>query len=207
MNASNVATVGIVDNDPLVAKALEDMFTNRPTPLQVMWSVCDGREALSLCSCDAMRPEVIFTDLQMPAMSGKDLANRITTHWSNVLMIGITAFNLTYTRQELIEAGIKAVLRKEASVQEYVQTVGLVTGKDFLRTWEERSLAASRMLLTDTEIAVLREYLKGRTTSSVARLLHMSEGTVKSHMNNAYSKMGVHSRIEAIKVCIQEGLL
>lgn len=63
------------------------------------------------------------------------------------------------------------------------------------------------MMLTDTEIAVLREYLRGRTTAATAHLLHMSEGTVKTHMGNAYRKMGVHSRAEAIRICVREHLL
>ncbi|WP_158216475.1 response regulator transcription factor [Bifidobacterium hapali] len=63
------------------------------------------------------------------------------------------------------------------------------------------------MMLTDTEINVLREYLKGRTTVATAHVMHMSEGTVKTHMNNAYKKMGVHSRAEAIRICVREHLL
>lgn len=207
MSNQDSATIGLVDNDPLVGQALESMFTDRPTPLQVLWNTRSGDDALRLCDDAANRPQVVITDLQMPGMDGKQLAEHLSTRFPDIIVIGMTAFQLEYTSDELKSAGIRAVIRKEAPTQEYVQLVGCILGNEVLAGWLEHSLAFQRMMLTDTEISVLREYLKGRTTVATAHVMHMSEGTVKTHMNNAYKKMGVHSRAEAIRICVREHLL
>ncbi|OZG65943.1 response regulator transcription factor [Bifidobacterium eulemuris] len=200
-------TVGIVDNDPLVSQALVSMFDDQPSPLHVLWNVRNGHDALALCEYTTTQPNVVLTDLRMPGMDGKQLATHITRKYPQITVIGITAFPVENTDEELREAGIHAVLFKEAAIQDYVHTIGHATGKTSLITWQQQSLAFQRLLLTDTEISVLREYLKGRTTIAVAHTMHMSEGTVKTHMNNAYKKLGVHSRAEAIRVCVREHIV
>ncbi|MCH9275604.1 response regulator transcription factor [Bifidobacterium amazonense] len=201
------AVIGIVDNDPLVSKALESMFTDRPTPLRVLWNVRSGEEALRLCADAAMRPDLVLTDLRMPGMDGKELTERLLAEHPGLAVLGMSAFQLGYTAEELRTAGMGAVIRKEAGTQEYVQLIGGLLDRPKLLEWREHTLAFERMMLTDTEINVLREYLKGRTTAATARVMHMSEGTVKTHMNNAYRKMNVHSRAEAIRICVREHLL
>lgn len=200
-------SIGIVDNDPLVGKALEDMFTVRPTPLKVLWNVRSGEEALRLCAVPAMCPQLVLTDMMMPGMDGKQLAERLSVLHPRLKILGMSAFQLSYTRQQLRDAGIPATIRKEASVQEYVRLIGMIVGDDVAARWTQESLLLMRMNLTDTEIAVMREYLKGRTTKATAQLMHMSEGTVKTHMNSVYKKMGVHTRAEAIRICVQEHIL
>lgn len=207
MTANDFMTVGIVDNDPLVGHALESMFTDQPTPLRILWTALSGQEALDLCTDATMRPQVVLTDLQMPVMDGKELTERIRARYEDISVFGMSAFQLTYTTEQLAEAGMLALIRKEASAQEYVQIIGRLLGNEQLLQWREHSLAFERMMLTDTELAVLREYLKGRTTAATAHVMHMSEGTVKTHMNSAYKKMGVHSRAEAIRICVREHVL
>lgn len=201
------AFIGIVDNDPLVARALEAMFTDRPTPLKVLWNVRSAGEALTLCDDVMTRPDAVLTDLMMPLMDGRQLAERLRAQYPSLGIVGMSAFQMMHTVEELRSAGMSQVLRKEAPLEDYVHAIGMALGDRALIDWTERSLAFERMMLTDTEITVLREYLKGRTTPAVARLLHMSEGTVKTHMRNAYRKMGVHSRAEAIRICVREHLL
>ncbi|KAB7791299.1 response regulator transcription factor [Bifidobacterium leontopitheci] len=201
------AVIGIVDNDPLVGRALEDMFTASPTPLSVLWNVRSAQEALRLCADPAMRPELVLTDMMMPGMDGKQLAERLLALYPQLRVLAMSAFQYRYTQEQLRQAGIAATIRKEASVQEYVQLIGRIIGDDELATWTQDSYWPIRMRLTDTEITVMREYLKGRTTKATAHLLHLSEGTVKTHMNNVYKKLGVHTRAEAIRICMQEHVL
>ncbi|RSX54478.1 response regulator transcription factor [Bifidobacterium samirii] len=201
------ASIGIVDNDPLVSRALESMFTDRPTPLQVLWNVQSGEDALRLCMDSDMRPDLVLTDLRMPAMDGKELAERLRSEYPTMAVLGMSAFQLEYTTEQLSAAGMSGMIRKEADTQEYVQMIGRILNRPKMMEWREHSFAFERMMLTDTEISVMREYLKGRTTAATARVMHMSEGTIKTHMNNAYRKMGVHSRAEAIRICVREHVL
>lgn len=203
----DAVSIGIVDNDPLVSQALEAMFSQRTTPLHVLWNTQSGREALRLCQSWTVKPQAILTDLRMPGMDGKELSEQVLKVFPGIVVIGMTAFQIDYTNDELLQAGMSAVIRKEAPVQEYVQAIGRALGSTRLASWQESAPSFQRMMLTDTELAVLREYLKGRTTAATANIMHMSEGTVKTHMNKAYRKMGVHSRAEAIRICMREHLL
>lgn len=200
-------TAGIVDNDSLVVKALRAMFEDTPTPVHVLWSVCDGLEALSLCESPDLVPEVLLTDVMMPGMDGFELSSRMRDAHPEMRIVGLTAFRIDDGESRRAASGMSCILRKEASLQEYVRIMAHVVGRVDLERWREHSWAFTRMMLTETEIAVLREYLRGRTAAATARLMHMSEGTVKTHLNNAYRKMGVHSRAEAIRICVRERLL
>ena len=73
--------------------------------------------------------------------------------------------------------------------------------------WIDGGESASNLILTETERQVLTLFLKGRTAVAVARQLHMSEGTVKTHMNSAYKKLGVHNRSQAIGLCAKKGII
>lgn len=205
--AQSPVSVGIVDNDPMVTKALAAMFDDAPTPVCVLWSVCSGREALSCCESSDLLPDVLLTDVSMPGMGGFELARRIRAKYPDVGVVAVTAFGVEAVDGDLRDSGVSAVLRKEATLREYVRAIAAAAGRDDLAGWRERSWSFVRMQLTETEMAVLREYLRGHTTTATARLLHMSEGTVKTHVNNAYRKMGVHSRAEAIRICVREHIL
>lgn len=207
MAAPSPVTVGIVDNDPVVARALAAMFDDAPTPVRVLWSVCSAREALLCCGSPDMVPDVLLADVSMPGMGGVELARRVREGHPGVRVVAVTAFGADAVGAVPRDSGVSAVLRKEATLQEYVRAVAAAAGRDDLSGWRERSWSFVRMMLTETEVAVLREYLRGRTTAATARLLHMSEGTVKTHMNHAYRKMGVHNRAEAIRVCVRERIL
>lgn len=200
-------TAGIVDNDPLVARALRAMFEDASTPVHVLWSVCNGEEALALCKSPDLVPDVVLTDVMMPEMDGFELSRLMRDAHPETRVVGITAFRLADGENHRIDSGMSAILHKEASPQEYVRTMAHASGRKDLEGWQEHSWVFLRMMLTETEIAVLQEYLHGRTAAATARLMHMSEGTVKTHLNNAYRKMGVHSRAEAIRICVREHLL
>ena len=70
-------------------------------------------------------------------------------------MFGMSAFQLSYTTEQLFAAGMLALIRKEAPTQEYVHIIGGALGNKHLMQWREHSLSFERMMLTDTELSVL----------------------------------------------------
>lgn len=201
---AEIANVGIVDNDPLVARALESMFVESHAPVNIMWTVTDAERCVELCLLTGTTPDVLLLDIQMPQKDGKQVAEDLRLRGFKGKILAMTAFRFAYSNQELAGAGIDSVICKEAQPQEYVQTMGDLLHNECLTSWQEHSLAYSRMMLTDTELSVLKAFLKGNTTQATAHMLHMSVGTVKTHMRSAYRKMGVHCRAEAIRVLVRE---
>lgn len=88
-----------------------------------------------------------------------------------------------------------------------VRRIGMVAHDADVMEWIDGGESASNLILTETERQVLTLFLKGRTAVAVARQLHMSEGTVKTHMNSAYKKLGVHNRSQAIGLCAKKGII
>lgn len=200
-------TVGVVDNDPMVADAFEMVFRRKRAPIDVLWTAASAEEALALCGDVRLRPEVALVDVQMPGMDGLQCARVMRRRYPETGVVAITAFQNSYGVADMRDAGIAALVHKDEPVGYLVQTIGGVAGNEQVVCWQERSLSVQRMMLTDMELAVLREYLKGRTVESVAARLYISVGTVKTHLNKAYRKLGVHSRAQAVELCVREGLI
>lgn len=205
MSSVEYAPIGIVDNDPLVLQALRSMFTDAPALINVLWSICDAKEAIKYCLDPMTKPLLVLIDLKMPQMDGKELSDYLLK--LNVKTIIMTAFQIKYSPEELQKSGISAVIHKESSLQDYVQTIGEALHNNAISQWQEKTIETCRLRLTDREISILREYLHGRTTATTAKLLHLSEGTVKTHLNNAYKKLGVNNRSEAIYICVKNNIL
>lgn len=205
MSSVEYAPIGIVDNDPLVLQALRSMFTDAPAPINVLWSICDAKEAIKYCLDPTTKPLLVLIDLKMPQMDGKELSDYLLK--LNVKTIIMTAFQIKYSPEELQKSGISAVIHKESSLQDYVQTIGEALHNNAISQWQEKTIETCRLRLTDREISILRKYLHGRTTATTAKLLHLSEGTVKTHLNNAYKKLGVNNRSEAIYICVKNNIL
>ncbi len=85
-------TLGIVDNDPLVAEALRSSFERSHAPLEVIWTLTDPEDALAHCLHAQGRPDVLLTDIDMPRLSGLGLFHELQTRKLPITVIGISAF-------------------------------------------------------------------------------------------------------------------
>lgn len=198
-------TLGIVDNDPLVAQAIESAFVQRHAPLTVLWAVTGAADAVDLCSRKSCRPDVVLTDLEMPGTDGFDLSQALHRQWPELAVVGMTAFSIDSERTR--DTGMSLIVHKEMPTEQMVRRIGAVAHDMDAAEWVDGGQAASNLILTETEKQVLTLFLKGRTVVAVARQLHMSEGTVKTHMNSAYKKLGVHNRSQAIGLCAKKGII
>ena len=195
-------TLGIVDNDPLACRLLDDMFQRTQAPISVLWAVKSGTDALALCERPTTRPTVVLTDLSMPQMGGLELSRRIKDQYPQIVIIGITAFTIpsnTYS-------GISICIYKETPIEEIIRIIGKYTDNKALQQWD-RTKPISHPQLTPTERIIMLYYSQGRTTQAISRQLSISESTVKTHQANIFKKLGVHSRSEALLRCEREGLL
>lgn len=203
----DTVTIGLVDNDGYVLSALESMLLSKRAPIDILWKADSGPQALEFCEHDELRPQVVLTDLQMPGMDGVELARNVRQRWPVIALIGITAFQELYELDDLRQAGISYLVYKSDSVETLVNAIGRAAGNAAVAAWQEQSLAVQRMLLTETEIKVLKELANGYSILSIAAQLNMGKTTVKTHLDNAYKKLGVHNRSAAIRVCVQAGII
>lgn len=186
-------TLGIVDNDPLVANFLAHGFLS--TPLDTLWALTDAEQARIRCETDRSRPRILLTDIEMPSMNGRELFHRLHSHYPEIVVIGISAFP-----DSIKEAGL-VVLPKESRIEEIVHLAGMLLHDDSLTCWFPQCPHVNP--LSANELQVLDYYAQGKTTLAICHLMNVAESSVKTFVKRACKKLNVHSRTEAIVMCVR----
>lgn len=194
-------TLGIIDNDPLVLQALTESFIQQNAPVQILWELTDAREALTLMTSQPdERPQLIITDIEMPHMDGLQFYDALRAEEWPIEVIGISAF--VHIRQNTAGEGM-IIMPKESTVKELLQLAGFLLHNDKLAKWSPVSHDSNP--LSPSEIQTLQYYAQGYTTEAIARSMHISQSSVKTFVKRIYTKLGVHSRTQAIVTCIRNG--
>ncbi len=189
-------TLGIVDNDPLVAEALRSSFKRFHAPLEVIWTLTDSEDALARCLHAQGRPDVLLTDIDMPRLSGRGLFHELQNRKPPITVIGISAF------PNIAEEPGLVILPKESTVEEIVQLAGMLRHDDLTR-WVPTPTKPNP--LSPSELQALTHYSEGLTTTAIAHTMHVSESSVKTFAKRAYEKLDAHSRTEDIVICVRNG--
>lgn len=190
-------TLGIVDNDPLVAEAPRSSFERFHAPLEVIWALTDPEDALVHCLHAKGRPDVLLTDIDMPRLSGLGLFHELQTRKLPITVIGISAF------PNIAEEPGLVILPKESAVEEIVQLAGMLRRDDDLTRWFPTPTKPNP--LSPSELHALTHYSEGLTTTAIAHTMHVSESSMKTFAKRAYEKLDAHSRTEAIAICVRNG--
>lgn len=202
----------IVDDHAMVRKGLITFLKNQPE-LELIGEACDGQEAIE--ACEQNQPDVILMDLVMPELGGVAATRTIHQRWPHVRVIALTSFQEKELVQDALQAGAIGYLLKNVSGEELAEAIYQAnSGRPTLAPEaiqaliqppsEVESLAAN---LTPREHEVLALLAKGMSNPEIAGQLFISRATVKVHISNILSKLGVASRAEAISLAIQNKLV
>lgn len=203
MNAVSEPTrILIADDHPLVIGGLTALISDLPE-MKVIGSCSDGIAALTLIK--ALEPNIALVDLHMPGLTGLEILTEITRLRIPTAVVLLTAQILDRDVSAAIDAGASAIVYKSDAPQDLFTCLKEVSAKRqwFARAVEEaierealRRLAGTKILnvLTERELQITRLAAKNFTNKSIAGLLYISEGTVKIHLYNIYSKLGIKNR-------------
>ena len=173
--------------------------------ISVVAQACNGREALEAVLTH--RPDVFITDIEMPEMSGLDVAGVLKNHPATRVII-VTTFARTGYLRRALDAGAAGYLLKDRPAPDLANAVRRVN--QGLRVIDPE-LAAEAWgepdPLTDRERQVLRLAADGVTTSDIAAQLGLSKGTVRNYLSEAISKLGASNRVEAGRIAREKGWL
>ncbi len=204
--------VMLVDDHAVVRSGLTAFLLAFPD-LEPAGEAGSGEEALA--KVEQLRPDVILMDLVMPGMDGAEATARIRERHPHIQVIVLTSFPEEELVQKALEAGAIGYLLKNVSAQELADAIRKAhAGKPTLAPEAAQALIhATRARhqpghdLTEREREVLRLMVKGYNNRQIAEELTVSRSTVKFHVSNILSKLGVSSRTEAVAVAIQNKLL
>ena len=172
----------------------------------VLAQVRNGREALA--SVAANNPDVLITDIEMPEMTGLELAAEIQARGLRTRVVVLTTFARAGYFRRAMDAGARGYVLKDRPAKELADAVRRV--HQGLRVVDPE-LAAEAWSepdpLTDRERQVLRLAGDGAASSEIAVKLRLSEGTVRNYLSEAISKLGAANRIEAARIARSRGWL
>jgi len=197
----------IVDDHPVVRAGLATLLRKEPG-LKVTGAAHSAEEALEILKRSIV--DVMLLDLRMPSISGIDLLNLLKTEANPPLVLILSSYEYEEEIYRAVKAGARGYLSKNASRAEIVGAIEAVVkgGKYFpqhiatlIAEPEERSSLSAR------EIEILEMVSKGLTNKEIARVLQISQYTVRNHINHISAKLDVGDRTEAVSLALQQGII
>ncbi|WP_369249304.1 response regulator [Streptomyces sp. R41] len=202
----------IVDDHPVVRDGLRGMFESAPG-FAVLGEAADGVEAVSLAV--NLDPDVVLMDLRMPGGNGVEAIAELTRRGARAKVLVLTTYDTDSDTLPAIEAGATGYLLKDAPRDELFTAVrAAAEGRTVLSpAVASRLVSAVRTpttasgTLSAREREVLALVAKGTSNREIARVLFISEATVKTHLTHLYAKLGVNDRAAAVAVAYDRGIL
>lgn len=200
----------IVDDHPVVRDGLAAMLETQPD-LEIAGLAGSGQEAIHQVT--ALHPDVVLMDLKMPTMDGASTTAAIKATHPDVRVLVLTTYDTDADITAAVDAGADGYLLKQASRDELCAAVRTVARGGSALSPAVAAKVLSRMRgepasgLSAREIAVLTAVARGRSNKQVARELHLSEATVKTHLLHIYTKLDVDDRTAAVTTALERGVI
>ena len=174
--------------------------------IDVVGSAADGEAAWR--ELQRLKPDVLVTDIEMPGLTGLELAQRIARHELPVKVVIVTTFARAGFLRRALDAGVRGYLLKDAPAEQLADAIRNVQrgGRAIdpqlaIDAWGEADP------LSDRERQALRLAGEGLSAGEIAQQLNLSHGTVRNYLSEAIGKLGVGNRIEAYRLARQKGWL
>ena len=198
--------VVLAEDQGMVRGALAVLLGIEPD-IEVIALAGDGEEALRAVGLH--RPGVLVTDIEMPKMTGLELAARVRELYPATRVMILTTFARPGYLRRAMEAGAHGYLLKDRPSTELAESLRRVhRGQRVVDPGlATEAWSAEADPLSDREREVLRRAGEGESTAEVARSLRLSEGTVRNYLSEAISKLGAHNRTEAARLARTKGWL
>ncbi len=210
----------IVDDQALIREGLE-MLLGLSAGITVVGTAADGEEAVrSVTNC---LPDVVLMDLRMPRCDGVEATRRIVSDHPATRIVVLTTYADDSSIFSALEAGAMGYLTKDADAREIQEAIRTVHGGEALldpavqlrliqqvRATGVRNVAPEPALpdgLTPREAEVLGLIAEGLNNREIAQRLVVSEATVKTHINNIFSKAELRDRAQAVVYAMRHDLV
>lgn len=197
--------VVIAEDQAMVLGALAALLETEGD-IEVVGRAANGEDALAIVR--DTRPDVLLTDIEMPKMTGLELAAAVKREALPTRVIILTTFARGGYLRRALETGASGYLLKDSPAEQLANAVrrvkagGRVVDPELAaEAWGEPDP------LTDRERQVLRMAGDGQTSADIAATLNLSEGTVRNYLSEAISKLGAGNRVEAARIAREKGWL
>ncbi|MFC6696707.1 response regulator [Nocardioides daphniae] len=210
--------VVIADDQELFRRGLTMLLSQEPD-IEVVGEASDGVAATDMAM--ALAPDVVLLDVRMPKRTGIEACRAIKEATPSAKVIMLTVSDEEADLYEAVKGGAAGYLLKDSSIEEVAQGVRVVAEgqslispsmavkliDEFKQMSRPEHQQGPRLRLTERELEVLRLVAKGMNNREIAKVLFISENTVKNHVRNMLEKLQLHSRMEAVMYAVKEKIL
>lgn len=210
--------VVLVDDQTLIRQGVRSLLA-LSDDIEVVGEASDGQEALEIVP--KLKPDVLLLDLRMPNMNGLQVLEALAERDQQPPTLILTTFDDDELVLGGIRAGAKGYLLKDVALEDLLNAVRtLASGNTFVNPaitdrllkglkshTTEFSALEQPEAMTGRETEILRLMAGGYSNKEIARALDVAEGTIKNHVSNILSKMGVRDRTRAVLKAIEAGLI
>ncbi|MBV8993834.1 MAG: response regulator transcription factor [Pseudonocardiales bacterium] len=218
MSESQVRVL-VVDDQALLRGSLRVLIETEPD-LFVVGEAGTGAEAVDLACTE--KPDLVLMDVRMPGMDGIEATRKITAYEQAPRILVLTTFDLDEYVYSALRAGASGFLLKDTPPAQLLDAIRVVaSGEALLAPTVTRRLIAEfvrhpeparrpvRMLagITDREREVLTLIARGLSNSEIEHHLHLSRGTVKTHIGRLLTKLDARDRAQLVIVGYETGLV
>jgi two-component system response regulator DevR len=195
----------IVDDHEMVREGLMAMLQPEPD-FEVVGQTGHGAEVEQLV--ETTRPDVVLLDARLPDVGGVEVCRRLRLSHPRVSVVILTTYTDADLVQECLEAGARGYVVKDVerfSLKESIRAVyrgqsvlaPQVAGHVIERARTQQSVGERRAALSASQVSILRLISRGHSNREIAAEVHLSENTVKTHVQEIFRKLGVRNRVEA----------
>ncbi|MGV3530728.1 MAG: response regulator [Chthoniobacteraceae bacterium] len=215
----NPIRILLADDQALFREGLRTLLSIEPS-LEVVAEAANGVEAIDAARTHA--PDLILMDLRMPILNGVETTRRVLESHPSMRVLVLTTFHEDEEIFEALRAGACGYLLKDTPSRRLVEAIqAAVRGESVieptvaakvvaefnrLSSLGSPTVEAAPPLLSSRELDVIRQVARGRTNKEIASALNVTEGTVKNHLTNIYTRLGVLDRTQAALKARELGL-
>lgn len=208
----------LIDDHALVRKGLEELLRSRG--IEVVASVGTGEEGIN--QAVALSPDIILLDIRMPGMGGIETLEKLRASGVKSSILMLTMSRDDADLRAALRGGAEGYLLKDMNPEDLVPALEAalhgdnVVAKEMIgsltrivqgqKNEPPRRSAAPLSELTPREMEILSHVAEGQSNKMIARALNITDGTVKLHVKAILRKLGVHSRVEAAVIAVEQGL-
>lgn len=203
----NKIRIMVIDDQAVVRQGFVSLIKTVPD-MEIVGEGSNGQEAVDLFR--RLRPDITLMDLRMPGVSGAEAISQIRGEFPAARIIVLTTFDGDEDIYRAVQAGAQGYLLKDMFFEELEAAIRKVHSGARLIPGSVAERLAARMSsseLTARELEVLRQIVDGKSNKEIGNALNISEATVKSHINNILSKLGVSDRTQAATTALQRGIV
>lgn len=195
----------VVEDQGLVRGAISALL-GLDVQIEVVAQAQDGLEGLKVLHEQDI--DIVLTDIEMPNMTGLELAEQVIERFTDCKVVIMTTFSRAGYIRRAMSMGVKGFVLKEAPSEYLVNTLKRVmVGQKVIDPELAMSALEDRDPLTEKERKALRFASDGLKTSEIAEKLFLSEGTIRNYLSEAIAKLNATNRVDAARIARQKGWL